>query len=404
MNEGCLEGITIVDLTRHMSGPYASLVLGDFGADVIKVESMPDGDPSRTSGTNFIGGIGTMFLTWNRNKRSICVDLRTPEGVAVVKRLAATADIVIENYRPGIADSIGLGSEELRASNPRLIYVSVNAFGSRGPWRSRPGTDPVVQAMSGVMSVTGERDGGPVLVGIPIADYSSAMTAVQAMLLALLARERTGRGQHVEVPMLGSLLFGLTTRVGPYFQTRENPTRWGSQHSQVVPYQAFETADGWVVAGVWSDKDWGAFCRAVDHPELADDERFDNNVKRVALRDELGPLLQSYFREQPSSYWNQRFTDEKVLFAPVNTFSDVLDHPQVQEMGFVTEVEHPTAGTLEQIAPVILMSDTPGAVRMPPPLLGQHTREVLEGAGMVSEEIDALLQAGVLTQPATADR
>jgi crotonobetainyl-CoA:carnitine CoA-transferase CaiB-like acyl-CoA transferase len=254
------------------------------------------------------------------------------------------------------------------------------------------------------MSVTGERDGGPVLVGIPIADYSSAMTAVQAMLLALLARERTGRGQHVEVPMLGSLLFGLTTRVGPYFQTRENPTRWGSQHSQVVPYQAFETADGWVVAGVWSDKDWGAFCRAVDHPELADDERFDNNVKRVALRDELGPLLQSYFREQPSSYWNQRFTDEKVLFAPVNTFSDVLDHPQVQEMGFVTEVEHPTAGTLEQIAPVILMSDTPGAVRMPPPLLGQHTREVLEGAGMVSEEIDALLQAGVLTQPATADR
>jgi crotonobetainyl-CoA:carnitine CoA-transferase CaiB-like acyl-CoA transferase len=400
--EGCLDGVTIIDLTRHMSGPYASLVLGDFGADVIKVESMPDGDPSRTSGTNFISGIGTMFLTWNRNKRSICVDLRTPEGVAVVKRLAADADIVIENYRPGIADSIGLGSDELRAANPRLIYVSVNAFGSRGPWKSRPGTDPVVQAMSGVMSVTGEREGGPVLVGIPIADYSSAMTAVQAMLLALFARERTGKGQHVEVPMLGSLLFGLTTRVGPYFQTGENPTRWGSQHSQVVPYQAFQTADGWVVAGVWSDKDWRAFCRAIDRPELADDERYDNNVKRVALRDELGPLLQTYFVEQTSAYWNDRFTAEKVLFAPVNSFSEVLDHPQVQEMGFVAEVEHPTAGTLQQIAPVIHMSDTPGTIRMPPPLLGQHTREILEGRGWSAAEIDGLLAAGTVIEPSPA--
>ncbi|MBW3665211.1 MAG: CoA transferase [Actinobacteria bacterium] len=393
---GALDGITVVDLTRQMAGPYGSLVLADFGADVIKVESSPHGDPSRRTGTHFIEGESTMFLTWNRNKRSVCVDLRSEAGKKVVRRLIADADVFMENYRPGVADAIGVGYEAMRELNPRLVYCSVNAFGSKGPWAERPGTDPVVQAFSGVMSVTGERDGGPVLVGIPIADYTGAMLAVQGVLLALQARERTGQGQHVEIPMIGALLFGLTTRVGPFFQTGEDPVRWGSQHSQVVPYQAFETSDGWAVAGVWGDDGWAAFCDALEWPELATDERFDTNVKRVERRDELGPLLQERFVERTTADWEERFTAHRVLFSPVHTFSQVLRHEQVRANGLVTQVEHPTIGSLDQIGPVVQLRSTPAQVRSAPPLLGQHTVEVLRERGWTDDEIQELLDDGAV--------
>lgn len=393
-----LAGITVVDFTRQMSGPYASLVLGDFGADVIKVEQGPKGDPCRLIGNTFVGGESTMFLTWNRNKRSVCVDLRRPEGLAVAHRLIDRADVVMENYRPGVADTIGIGADAVLARNPRVVYCSVNAFGSSGPWALRPGTDPVVQAMSGVMSVTGERDGGPVLVGIPVADYSSAMLAVQGILLGLMARGQTGRGQKVEIPMLAALAFGLTTRVGPYFATGENPGRFGSQHSQVVPYQAFRTKDGYAVSGTWGDDDWGKFCQALGWPELAEDERYDSNVKRVAARDELTPLLETRFVERTTAEWEERFSSRKVLFAPVHTFSDLFNHPQAEALGLTLEVEHPTAGTQRQVAPAVRLSGTPASVRRPSPLLGQHTREVLEEFGFGHDEIDALEAARVVTQ------
>jgi formyl-CoA transferase/CoA:oxalate CoA-transferase len=391
-----LAGVRVVDLTRHMSGPYASLVLGDFGADVIKLESAPHGDPSRQTGTNFIAGESTMFLTWNRNKRSICVDLRSEAGLDVARRLVDGADVLMENYRPGVADEIGLGYEAMSARNDRLIYCSTNAFGSKGPWKERPGTDPVVQAMSGVMSVTGERDGGPVLVGIPIADYTAALITVQAIVIALYARERTSRGQYVEVPMVGGLVFGLTTRVGPYFLTGEDPTRWGSQHSQVVPYQAFKTADGYAVAGCWVDAGWKDFCVALGWPELAPDERYDSNVKRVARRDEVAEMLQARFLERTTAEWERRFAAQGALFAPVNSFSDILNGPQSEAMGFVTEVDHPVAGRLKQVAPVIRMSDTPASIRHAPPLLGEHTADVLAELGLDDDEVRALLDSGAV--------
>jgi crotonobetainyl-CoA:carnitine CoA-transferase CaiB-like acyl-CoA transferase len=259
----------------------------------------------------------------------------------------------------------------------------------------------VVQAMSGVMSVTGERDGGPVLVGIPIADYTASLITVQGILLALLARDRTGRGQYVEIPMVGGLIFGLTTRVGPYFQTGENPTKWGSQHSQVVPYQAFRTSDGWAVAGVWGDG-WKKFCLALGRPELATDERFDEDAKRVERRDELTELLQELFITRTTAEWDTDFSANGVLFAPVNSFSDALENEQSKAMGFVTEIDHPVSGRLRQVAPVIRMSDTPAAVTLPPPLLGQHSREILEEIGFSDGQVEGLLADGTIME--TSDR
>lgn len=392
-----LDGVRIVDFTRQMSGPYASMALGDYGADVIKVESMPEGDPARGVGSTFIGDVSALFLTWNRNKRSISLDMRTPEGVALAKRLIATADVVMENYRPGVAASIGIGWEDVKELNPRLIYCSTNAFGSKGPWKDLPGTDPVVQAMSGVMSVTGEPDGGPNLVGIPVADYVSSMQGVQAVLLALAAREKTGKGQFVEVSMLASLIAGLTTRIAPYFLTGENPGRFGSQHSQVVPYQAFKTADGYAVAGVWG-RGWPQFCDALDYPELADDERFLTNLDRVARREELVPILDERFVLRTTAEWETRFRDGSVLFSPVNTFSDVLESEQAAANELLVQVEHPTAGSLRQIAPSIKLSETAGSVRMPPPLLGQHSREIMREIGLEDADIASLIDSGVVVQ------
>jgi crotonobetainyl-CoA:carnitine CoA-transferase CaiB-like acyl-CoA transferase len=393
-----LSGVKIADFTRQMAGPYASLMLGDFGADVVKIESFPAGDPTRKSGTHFMDDTSTMFLTWNRNKRSICLDMRTPKGLEIAHKIISQSDVVMENYRPNVAKNIGIGWEDVQLINPRAVYVSVNAFGSQGPWAERPGTDPVIQAFSGVMSVTGERDGGPVLVGIPIADYTSSMAAVQAVLLGLLARDRTGLGQRIEVPMFAALLFGLTTRIGPYFLTGENPQRFGSQHSQVAPYQAFETKDGWVVSGIWGtgETKWAKFCEALDAIDIHAEERFDSNVKRVQQRDVLIPLLAERFKQRTIEEWEPRFVDRGVLFTPVNSFSDIINHAQTKELGLVQTVMHPTIGELKQIGPAIQMSDTPGAITRPPPLLGQHTIEVLKEIGFDDEAIDQAIDEGTV--------
>ncbi|HMG41630.1 MAG TPA: CoA transferase, partial [Acidimicrobiales bacterium] len=247
-----LDGVKVIDFSRHMSAPYGTVVLGDFGADVVKVESVPEGDPARRTGTAFVDGVSGLFLQWNRSKRSLAVDMRQPDGLEVVRRLVADADVLVENYRPGVTDAIGIGYQAMSELNPRLIYCSVSAFGPDGPIASYPGTDPVIQAMSGVMSLTGEADGGPLLVGIPIADFTGAMTMVQGVLLGLLAREKTGRGQRVDIPMLSALVFGLTTRLASYWADGDDPVRHGAAHSVVAPYQVYATSDGKVVAGAWA--------------------------------------------------------------------------------------------------------------------------------------------------------
>jgi crotonobetainyl-CoA:carnitine CoA-transferase CaiB-like acyl-CoA transferase len=399
---GALDGVRVLDFTRHMAGPYGTVVLADHGADVVKIESLPDGDHSRTGGVHQVGDQSAVFLMWNRGKRSLALDLRRPEGLAVVHRLVEQADVLVENYRPGVAADIGIGYETLSAINPRLVYVSVSAFGPRGPLAPFPGTDPVIQATSGVMSVTGEPDGGPLLIGVPVADYTGAMLCVQAVALALFARERTGRGQLVEVSMLGGLLAMLSTRLANYWASGEDPVRMGSANSIYVPYQVFRTADGYVMAGSFGGDSWVKFCTALGMPELAEDDRYRSNRSRFEHRDTLIPMLEERFATRTTDEWEPDFRDAAALFAPVRSIAEILAHPQTESLGLVGSVEHPTVGTIPQLGPPLAMSGTPAAIRLPPPLLGEHTREVLTDYGFTPDAIEALLAAGVAAEPGRA--
>ena len=389
-----LERVRVLDFTRIMAGPYATEVLADFGADVVKIESLPHGDGGRQFGVDYFGDQTTVFLMWNRGKRSLALDLRQPEAVAAVHRLAADADVVVENYRPGVADEIGVGYDQLSAINPQLVYCSISAFGSSGPLSKLPGTDPVVQAASGIMSVTGERDGQPCMVGVPVADFTGAMLGVQGILLALLAREKTGQGQRVDVSMLRGVLSMLTTRLASYWTTGANPLSNGSAHSTLVPYQVFETATTPVMAGAWHGDSWKSFVQAVGLPQLADDPRYRNNVERQKHRGDLIPQIQDEFRKRSAQEWEKRFAATGGLFARVNSFSDILEHPHVLQAGVVEIMDHPTVGPIRQMTPPVQLSDTPGRLAAPPPILGQHTIAVLEEAGLSPNEIARLLRAG----------
>lgn len=392
-----LDGIRILDFSRHMAGPYATAALSDFGADVIKIESVPFGDPSRRSGTVFTGGQSGLFLVWNRGKRSMAVDLRKDEGLDIIYRLAATCDVVVENYRPGVADEIGVGYDTLSALNDQLIYVSISAFGSTGPWASDLGTDPLIQAMSGLMSVTGEPDGEPQYVGVPIADFTAAMVSFQAVLLGLLSRNSLGRGQKIEIPMLAALMPSLTTRLASHWYGGEVPTRFGNQHSVFVPYQLFRTLDGYVVAGAWGpDEAWPRFCRALGRADLIDRPEFKSNRDRVAHRSALNAILDEEFRQKTSAEWRDIFHTARALFGPVLTIPEALTHEQISHLGLVTAVEHPTLGPIPELKPAIDMTDTPGEVALPAPLYGQHTVEILTSLGYGADDIEQLVLSSVV--------
>lgn len=386
-NEGPLAGVRVLDLSRILSGPFVTMTLADLGADVVKVERPGQGDDTRHWGPPFVGGESAYYLSINRNKRSIALDLKSPEGVAVVRRLARHADVVVENFRPGATERMGLGYADLAALNPRLVYVSISGYGQSGPEASRPGYDAIAQARSGLMSVTGESDGPPVRVGVSSTDLTAAMWALAGTLAALYQREATGRGQHVDVSLLDGQVSWLTYVAGGYFATGEIPARHGSAHPTIAPYQAFETSDGHVMVAVGNDKLWVDFCEVLELQDLVADPAYATNPARVENRDTLIPLIAKVMLGKSTREWTELLDAVKVPVGPIQSVADAVRDPQVLARGMILQAEHPTAGIVKSIACPIVV-DKSSSLRRPPPLLGQHTDEVLRELDLLDAAAD----------------
>ena len=373
---GPLEGIRVLDFTQMMAGPLCAMLLGDLGADVIKIEP-PEGDAIRRTGDTFLGGETESFLSFNRNKRSVVIDLKAEAGQEAGRGLAAGADVVLENFRPGSAERLGVGYETLRALNPRLVYCSISGFGREGADRARPALDPVIQAMSGIMQLTGSDETGPLRTGFPFSDLVTPLFATIGVLAALRVRERTGRGQRVDLSMLDATIFGMMPREAYFFATGRTPSRLGNEHYQIAPWNTYETADGrYMIVVAHTEKFWHALLTALDAPELGADPRFLSNADRVRNRTALNARLAAAFRAVSLDEWTPRLTAAGVLFAPVRSLPEVFSDPRVRREMLV-ELDHPTAGRITVLANPLRFSETPATVRRCPPRLGEHTAEVL---------------------------
>ncbi|MEJ8851218.1 CoA transferase [Variovorax rhizosphaerae] len=373
---GVLAGIRVLDLTQMVAGPLCTLLLGDLGAEVIKVEP-PDGDSSRQIGVNRACGESDYFLSLNRNKRSIVLDLKTDSGIETLKALALASDIVVENFRPGTMEKLGIGYDTLSELNPGLIFCSMSGFGQSGPYRDRPALDPVIQAMSGVMQLTGTPDSGPLKTGILISDFVPPLFGTIGVMGALFARASSGKGQRVDVSMLDATVFSMVPREGFYFSTGQTPGRLGNAHYQISPWNTYGTSDGrHIMIVAHTDKFWRALATALGRADLLSDARFLTNATRLENRAALEPEIASAFAKGTLAHWTQVLTDASVLFAPVRDFEEVFSDPVVRD-GIVQTVRHPTAGDLPLLRNPIKLSTHSADIRRPPPLLGEHTDEIL---------------------------
>ncbi len=369
-----LEGLKVLDLSRVLAGPYTTMSLADLGADVLKIEHPERGDDTRHWGPPFAGGESAYFLSVNRNKRSIGVDLKTEEGLERVRRLAEGADVVIENWKRGALEGMGLGYETLKGDNPGLVYCSITGFGP-GPDEDRPGYDFLVQARAGIMGITGfpEPDGGPTKVGVAIADIVCGLHAATAILAALKRRTETGEGCRIEVPLFESTLSWLANRGQEFLVSGEDKGRLGNGHPTIVPYQTFDASDKQIALAVGNDAQFGRLCEIMGLPDLADDERYATNPDRVANREELVALLQERFSERTSDEWVEKVRGAGVPCGPVNALADVFQDEHVLGSGMLQEVEHPAAGMLRMLASPVLVDGERLPVRRPPPTLGEHS-------------------------------
>jgi glutaryl-CoA transferase len=372
-----LEGVRVLDLSRVLAGPYATMVLGDLGADVLKVEHPERGDDTRHWGPPFSGGEGgesAYFLSINRNKRSVGLDLKDPADLERLKDLAARADVVIENWRRGALEKLGLGYEALRERNPALIYCSITGFGP-GPDQDRPGYDFLVQARGGVMGITGHPGEEPTKVGVAISDIVCGLFASNAILAALHRRSETGEGARIEVPLFESTLGWLANRGQEYLVSGVDSGLIGNAHPSIVPYQTFDASDRPVVVAVGNNTQFASLCKAIGRPELADDERYATNPDRVANREELVAELQEELRKRQADEWTEEIREAGVPCGPVNTLADVFRDEHVLHSGILQELDHPTAGTLRMVASPLLVDGERLPIRRPPPTLGQHTQK-----------------------------
>ncbi len=390
-----LAGIRVVDLTRVVSGPFATMQLADLGADVVKVEMPGTGDDARAFGPPFTGGESAYFLSVNRNKKSLALDLKQPDALAALLKLVDRTDVLVENFRPGTAERLGIGHERLAARNPRLVHAAITGFGRTGPERDRPGYDLVVQGKAGLMDVTGEADGEPMKVGCPVADLVSGLYAAQGILAALRVRDATGRGQRVDVAMLDAVASLLTYNAGAYFATGESPRRRGNRHPTIVPYAPFRAADGWLNLAVANDALWRRFCAVAGEPALADDPRFAAAPDRVRNADALLPIVERIVAGRTRDEWVAALEAAGVPVGAIRTVGEVLEGPGIAARGKVATLPHPTAGAVRMVDTPVELSACRTGARFAPPRLGEHTREVLAGwAGLGNDEIDRLVASG----------
>ena len=404
MSDAPLTGVTILDLSRVLSGPYCTMLAADMGARVIKIEHPRGGDDTRAWGPPFLAGESAYYLSINRNKESVALDFKTPDGRALLGRLVEKADVIVENFRPGTLDRLGLGYAQLAGRDPRLIYVSISGFGQNGPRRSEAGYDAIAQAEGGLMSITGIPEGPPVRLGVAVADIVSGMFAFQGLLLALLSRARTNRGQLVDVSLLDSVAALLTYQASRHFATGEVPSRTGNRHMTIAPYDTYETADGVLVLAVGNDTQWQRLCAALRLESLSTDERYRTNAGRVTHYDALQPELAGVLRSRSIGPLVESLKREGVPCGGVRSIADALSDPQIAAREMVETVAHPLAGPIRVLGIPTKLSDTPGAVRTPPPVLGEHTTAVLESdLGLSRAEIDRLVNAGAIGRSAAAD-
>jgi len=389
-----LAGIRVIDVTQAMAAPFCTLNLADLGADVIKVEP-PGGEDMRRGAASKNGHAGT-FLAMNRNKRGITVDLKRPEGVEIIRRLVKTADVFVQNYRPGVAQRLGIAWEDLQAINPRLVYCSISGFGMTGPYAPRGGYDLIAQGMSGIMSVTGDEDGAPAKAGLPVCDLSAGLFGAYGILCALEARERTGQGQLVDTSLLEAAVALTVWEATEYWVTGRAPRALGSAHRLAAPYQALRASDGWFTVGANNDKLFDAFCRAIERPDVLDDPRFAGSRERMRHRDALIPIIEKTTSQAPRAHWLARLDAAGVPAGSINNYPEALADPQTLTREMVVDLVHPGAGPVKALGVPVKLSDTPGAVDRPAPLLGQDNAAILAELGYTEAEQRALAEQRVV--------
>jgi crotonobetainyl-CoA:carnitine CoA-transferase CaiB-like acyl-CoA transferase len=382
-----LDGVRVLDLSRILAGPYCSMMLADLGADVVKVERPGGGDPTRSWGPPFVDGESTYFLSANRGKRSICIDLQDLEGIALVRRLAERADVVLENFLPGAADRLGLGYEALREVRPSLVYCSIAGYPADGPDAGRPGFDFAIQGEGGVMSITGDPDGDPMKVGVAIADITAGIYATVGVLAALREAEATGSGRHVQVSLFDAQLAWLANRASDFLVAGETPVRLGNAHPAIVPYESFRALDGHVIVAIGTDAQFARFCREASLPELLDDPRFGTNPGRVRHRAALTPVLARAIAKRPVAEWLGLMERAGVPGGPVRTIPEVFEHAP-----FATHRhEHATLGPIRTVRSPIAIDGARPTADAPPPLLGADAAAILSEAGYTSQDVERML-------------
>jgi formyl-CoA transferase/CoA:oxalate CoA-transferase len=394
-----LEDITVIDLSHALAGPHCSTMLADYGAQVIKLETPGAGDIARAWGTMLPGGESSYFVGLHRNKKGIAIDLKSARGKELFFALIEKADVVLENFRPGTLEKLGLGYEQARQRNRGIIYCSVSGFGQDGPYRDRPALDLILQAESGMISVTGEEGSAGVRCGVSIADLTAGMYASFGILMALRVKEKTGEGQRIDVSMLEGQMSLLNVMISGFLADGEVPGPMGTAYKALLPYQTFRTSTRDLALAVGSDKLWKIFCPVIGRPDLTDDPRFRTNRDRIRNREVLIPMLQEIFLTEPFEHWERLFLEAGIPFGGINNLGQMLEHPQVKARGSMAEMTHPRAGSVRMVGVPVRLSATPGAVRSPSPALGEHTAEMLRTVlGLDARQIAQLIQDGVVQQ------